>query len=44
MHESEIAKDRQTKFKNKDLMDAIKMKENFLKKLYEERDRRMKKP
>jgi hypothetical protein len=43
VHETQIAEDNKTKFKNKDLIDAIKMKEDFLKKLYEERDRRRKK-
>jgi hypothetical protein len=44
VHETQIAEDKKTKFKNEDLMDAIKTKEDFLKKLHEERDRRRKKP
>jgi hypothetical protein len=40
VHETEIARDKQTKFKNKDLLDGKVAKEDFLKKLYEERERR----
>ena len=40
VHERQIAKDKQTKFTNKGLLDAIAAKENFLKQLYAERDRR----
>jgi len=41
VHEIEIAKDRQTKFVNKGLLDAIAAKESFLKQLYAERERRI---
>ena len=40
VHETEIAKDKQTKIPTKDLLDGIKAKESFLKQLYAERDRR----
>ena len=40
VHETQIAEDNKTKFKNKDLIDAIKIKEDFLKKLHEEHNRR----
>jgi hypothetical protein len=42
LHETEIEKDRKTKYPNKDLRNGIERKEEFLKKLYEERDRRKK--
>jgi hypothetical protein len=42
LHETEIEKDRKTKYPNKDLRNGIMRKEEFLKKLYEERDRRKK--
>jgi hypothetical protein len=40
VHETEIAKDRRTKFKNKDLIDGLKAKEDFWKQLNAELDRR----
>lgn len=40
VHEIEIAKDRQTIFINKGLLDAIAAKESFLKQLYAELERR----
>lgn len=42
LHETEIEKDRKTKYPNKDLRNGIEKKEEFLKKLYKECDRREK--
>jgi hypothetical protein len=42
LHETEIEKDRKTKYPNKDLRNGIVRKEEFLKKLYKELGRRKK--
>ena len=43
LYESEIEKDKKTKYPNKELIKGIKRKKKYLKKLYKGRNRRIKK-